>query len=75
MANRWVMSGFALVLAGAVLPFLMVIGVLPSALGLSVLSYGCSVSGIFLGLIGAAAYAAERRRGDWRDDEDEYGSR
>ena len=56
--------GFGLVLAGAVLPFLMVIHVLPSPLWLSVVAYASSVSGLFLGIIGAAMIYAERRRDD-----------
>ena len=51
---RLLVIGFVLVLAGAVLPFLMVIGVLPSTLLLNFLSYGASIGGIFLGVIGAA---------------------
>lgn len=57
-----ILVGFFLVLAGAVLPFLMVIGVLPASLWLSILSYASSISGMFVGLIGAAYIAAERRR-------------
>ena len=65
--NRLTVAGFALVLAGAVLPFLMVIGVLPSTLWLSFVAYGSSVSGLFLGLLGAASIVYERRRRDETD--------
>lgn len=61
-ANRLVVVGFCLVLAGAVLPFLMVIRLLPSPLWLSVVSYASSVTGLFLGVIAAAMIYAERRR-------------
>jgi hypothetical protein len=54
--------GFLLLLAGAVLPFLMVIRILPSTLLLGFVSFGCSVAGLFLGVIGAAWMYAERKR-------------
>ena len=66
--NRLLWIGFALVLTGAVLPFLMVIGVLPSSLWLSFIAYATSMSGMFLGLLGAAMLARERRRRDDGDD-------
>lgn len=46
--------GFLLVVAGVVLPYLMVLNILEATLFLSFLSYGASVAGLFLGLIGAA---------------------
>ncbi len=42
--------------AGAVLPFLMVLGVLTSTLGLNFLAFALQVSGLFLGLLGLANY-------------------
>jgi len=42
--------------AGAVLPFLMVIRVLLPSLGLNFLAFACQVSGLFLGLIGLTHY-------------------
>jgi len=53
--------GFVLVLLGFVLPFLMMVQLIPSTLFLNFLSYGVSVSGLFLGLIGAAMYVRIRR--------------
>ena len=53
--------GFVLVLTGFVLPFLMVIRVVPSNLFLSFISYAASVAGLFLGLIGAALYVRTYR--------------
>jgi hypothetical protein len=53
--------GFVLVLLGAVLPFLMVLRVIPPNFLLSFFSYGASVIGLFLGLIGAAWYTRQRR--------------
>ena len=48
--------GFILVLAGAVLPFLMVIHVLKSTFFLNFFSFGSQVAGSFMGIIGAAYY-------------------
>jgi hypothetical protein len=53
--------GFVLVLLGFVIPFLMVIRVIESSFLLGFLSYGGSVTGLFLGLIGAAWYTRTRR--------------
>jgi hypothetical protein len=54
--------GFVLVLLGFALPFLMVVKVIPSNLFLSFISYGASVIGLFLGLIGAAMYVRTYRK-------------
>jgi hypothetical protein len=54
--------GFLGVLLGAVLPFLMVIGVVKASFFLSFLSYGASVAGLFMGVLGAATYVGESRR-------------
>ncbi len=62
-----ILVGFVLVLTGAVLPFLMVIRVVEPTFFLSFLSYGASVSGIFLGVLGSAMYVRIHRRDDWRD--------
>jgi hypothetical protein len=53
--------GFVLVLLGAVLPFLMVLQVLKSTFFLNFLSYGATVSGIFLGVIASTQYVREHR--------------
>jgi len=58
---KLIVIGFVLVLMGFVLPFLMVVRVLESSLFLSFLSYGASVGGLLLGLIGAAMYVRIRR--------------
>ncbi len=60
--RRLIFLGFLLVLAGAVLPFLMVIRLLDASLWLSFVSYGSSVSGMFVGLLGAASIIGERNR-------------
>ena len=49
--------GFVLVLFGFVVPFLMTVKVVKASLLLSFLSYGASVSGLLLGIIGAAWYS------------------
>lgn len=53
--------GFFLVLAGAVLPWLMVLQVLKSTFFLNFFSYFGTVAGLFLGMIGAATYIREVR--------------
>ena len=56
--------GFVLVLLGAVLPFLMVMRAIQPSFFLSFFSFTASVSGLFLGVIGAAYYIRIRRRDD-----------
>lgn len=53
--------GFVLVLLGFVVPFLIVLQVLPSTFLLNFLSYGASIVGLFLGMIGAAMYVRIHR--------------
>ena len=61
-----ILIGFVLVLAGFVLPFLMVMRAIPPNLILSFFSYGASIAGVLLGLVGAAQWTrldmARRRR-------------
>jgi len=49
--------GFVLVLFGFLAPFLMTIKVIEASFILSFLSYSASVSGLLLGIIGAAWYS------------------
>jgi hypothetical protein len=58
---KLILIGFVLVLFGFVAPFLMVMRVVPSSFALNFLSYGASVVGLFLGLIGAALYVRTHR--------------
>ncbi len=51
-----ILIGFVLVLLGAVLPFLIVLGLLPSTWPLNFGSFVASVAGLFLGVIGSAMY-------------------
>lgn len=48
--------GFLLSLTGVILPFLMVIHIIPSTFFLNFFSYGVSLTGLFLGVIGASQY-------------------
>lgn len=53
--SEWmVLVGGLMLAAGAIIPFLMVIRTLPPSLLLSVLSYACSLGGLFVGMIGLA---------------------
>jgi len=54
--------GFALVLLGAVLPWLMVLHVIKSTFFLNFLAAGASVAGLVLGVIGTAYYVRLHRR-------------
>lgn len=58
-----IVIGAALLVLAVVLPLLMVIKVLPSALWLSFVSYTASVVGMFVGLIGALTYARSKKGG------------
>lgn len=62
--NRLIVIGFFLVLLGAVLPFLIVLGVVESTLFLNFLAFGASVVGVFLGIIGVATFVGEKKRQD-----------
>lgn len=66
--------GFLLVLTGAVLPFLIVIRVLPSTFFLNFFAFGASVIGLFLGVLGTSGLYAERKqKSNWMS-EDWYNS-
>jgi uncharacterized membrane protein len=56
--------GFVLVMTGAVLPFLMVVHILQPTFPLVFFSFGCTVAGLGLGLVGTAYYARRRRGGE-----------
>jgi hypothetical protein len=57
-----ILLGFILSMMGVILPFLMVIQVLPSTFFLNFFSYTASMTGLFLGIIGASRYVKENRR-------------
>jgi len=59
-----ILIGFVLVLLGAILPFLMVMKILPSTIFLNFFSYTVSVVGLFLGITGSAYIVRYRRNKD-----------
>jgi membrane associated rhomboid family serine protease len=61
---RLMIIGFVLLLIGVIFPFTMVLRVLESTFFLNFLSYFAQVSGLFLGVIGAAIYFKENRNKD-----------
>jgi hypothetical protein len=50
-----------LLLAGAILPFLMVLGYLKPNFPLIFITYGASLVGLFVGMIGVALYVGDNR--------------
>lgn len=63
--STWLLLiGFVLVLMGAVLPWLMVLHILPSTFFLNFASFTASVAGLFLGIIGMAErFSITRQKG------------
>ncbi len=57
-----ILLGGGLLLLGVVLPLLMVMKILESTYFLNFFAYTVSLSGFFLGLIGAMTYVREKRR-------------
>ena len=53
--------GFVLVVLGFLLPFLMLLHVIQASFLLGFLSYGASVTGLFLGVLGGVLYARTKR--------------
>jgi hypothetical protein len=53
---KMILIGLALAILGIVLPFLMVLHILESTFFLNFFSYGASLVGLFLGMIGSAMY-------------------
>ncbi len=58
--GKTILLGFILVMVGLIIPVLMVMHILEASFFLSFLSFGSSVSGLFLGIIGAAMYSKKR---------------
>lgn len=56
-----ILIGFVLVVIGVAVPFLMVIRAVPSTFFLNFFSYGASLTGLFLGIIGASQYMRRDR--------------
>ena len=57
-----ILIGFLLVLLGAVIPWLIILRVIPSTFFLNFFAYAVSISGLFLGIIGVAFYTRDRPR-------------
>jgi hypothetical protein len=57
-----ILIGIGLMLAGWILPFLMVLHVLASSFALNFFAYAAQVSGLFLGVIGVAAFVRFRKK-------------
>ncbi len=55
-------TGFVLLVAGFVLPALMIMQVIPSTFFLNFLAYGASFLGVILGLLGSLSIVARRRK-------------
>jgi membrane associated rhomboid family serine protease len=53
--------GLTLMLLGIILPFLILIHVLESTFFLNFFSWGASVSGLFIGVIGVATWVRTRK--------------
>lgn len=58
---KLIIAGFVLLLIGAILPFVMVIGLVTPTLLLSFISHGCSTAGLITGFIGIAQHVRVRR--------------
>ena len=58
---KLIVLGFVLLLIGAVLPFLMVIGLVESTLFLNFLAVVSSIAGLTVGFMGVAQYIRRRR--------------
>jgi hypothetical protein len=54
--------GFPLLVLGFVLPMLMVLQIIPSTFFLNFFSYGASLVGLIMGLLGAMSIIRNRRR-------------
>ena len=57
-----ILIGFFLVLAGVVLPFLMVLQVLESTFLLNFASFFATMAGLLLGMAGAATYVRMQKK-------------
>jgi len=60
--KNMILSGFGLSVLGVVLPFLMMIHIIESTLFLNFFSFTASMSGLILGIAGAAQYVREHRK-------------
>lgn len=56
--------GFLMVVIGAVLPFLIILDILPSTYFLNFLVFILSLGGVLMGMVAVAFYAVERDKED-----------
>jgi hypothetical protein len=59
---QMILIGLVLMILGVVLPFLMVLKVIQSTFFLNFFSYGASLVGLFLGVIGSAFYLRQHKK-------------
>ena len=57
-----ILIGFGLSVLGVALPLLMLIHIIPSTLFLNFFSFTASMSGLLLGITGAAQYVRQHRK-------------
>jgi hypothetical protein len=57
-----ILLGFLFVVLGVVLPLLMMLNVIPTTFAISFLSFGLSVAGVLMGIVGASRYVVRRRK-------------
>ncbi len=60
---RLMIIGFVLLVLGFVLPFSMLLQILPSTLLLNFLAYLSSLFGLVIGIVGLVLYSQARKRG------------
>lgn len=60
---RMILLGFVLLVLGFVLPFSMLLQILPSTLLLNFVAYLSSLFGLVIGIVGLVLYTQTRRRG------------
>jgi len=60
---RMILLGFVLLVLGFVLPFSMLLQILPSTLPLNFVAYLSSLFGLVIGIVGLVLYSQARRRG------------
>ena len=66
--TKYIIIATILLVAGAAVPFLILIKLLPSTFLLNFLAYGSSIIGIMLGFYGISGMMIDRRnRDEWED--------
>jgi hypothetical protein len=58
---RLIVVGFALLLTGAILPFLMLVGLVESTLFTNLVAVVCSIGGLTTGFMGIVSYRHRQR--------------